>query len=237
MRKIKRFYVNEKKKSIKIYHKVSTLRVNYELIFNFLMEDLCFCLGMTNVRFASLADYRDIETTNFHSIASQSGLTLEEIMAAIYAKSRDNARTPMQWSGNSYYGGFTNGAADVQPWINVNSNYTDINVEEALNNPQSIFYYYQKLIELRRKMPIIVSGKYDILHDENTHIFMYKRYNDNGQEIIVACNFSQQPIIIDDNELNEKIKNRKQMLISNYEEHKKPNWLEFRPYEAWAIEI
>ncbi|CAF3638772.1 unnamed protein product [Rotaria sp. Silwood1] len=195
-------------------------------------------IGMTNVRFPSLADYRDIETTNFHSDASQSGLTLEEIMAAIYAKSRDNARTPMQWSGDLPHGGFTLGAVDVLPWINVNSNYTDINVEQALNDSQSIFYYYQKLIQLRRTMSIIVNGKYAILHEENTHIFMYKRYYDhNQQEIIVACNFSQQPIIIDDIELSEKIKKRKQILISNYEKHKESDWLNFRPYEAWAIEI
>jgi oligo-1,6-glucosidase len=192
---------------------------------------------MTNVRFSSLADYRDIETTNFHSDATQSGLTLEEILAAIYAKSRDNARTPMQWSAHLPHAGFTNGTVDVTPWINVNPNYSDINVEQALNDPQSLFYYYQKLIQLRRTMPIIIYGKYEILHDENTHIFMYKRYNNEGQEIIVACNFSQQPIVIDDIELNEKIKNRKQILISNYEERTKADWLDFRPYETWAIEI
>ncbi|CAF1030076.1 unnamed protein product [Adineta steineri] len=194
-------------------------------------------IGMTNVRFSSLADYRDIETTNFQSDATQSGLTLEEIMASIYAKSRDNARTPMQWSANLPHAGFTNGVVDVTPWINVNSNYTDINVEQALNDPQSLFYFYQKLIQLRRTMPIIVHGKYEILHEENTHVFMYKRYNDNGQEIIIACNFSQQPIIIDDAQLNEKIQKRKQILITNYEEHLKSDWLDFRPYEAWAIEI
>jgi oligo-1,6-glucosidase len=192
---------------------------------------------MTNVRFSSLADYRDIETTNFHSDATQSGLTLEEIMAAIYAKSRDNARTPMQWSGQLPYAGFTNGNVNVTPWININPNYTDINVEQALDDPKSIFYYYQKLIQLRRTMPIIINGKYDILHEENTHIFMYKRYDDNGNEIIIACNFSQQPIVIEDAELNEKITKRKQILISNYEENTKTDWLEFRPYEAWAIEI
>jgi oligo-1,6-glucosidase len=195
-------------------------------------------LGMTNVRFSSLADYRDIETTNFHSDATQSGLTLEEIMAAIYAKSRDNARTPMQWSSQSPHGGFINGGGvGVTPWININPNYTDINVEQALNDPQSIFYYYQKLIQLRQTMPIIVHGQYEILHEENTHIYMYKRYNGDGQEIIVACNFSQQPIIIDDPELSEQLKRHKQVLISNYEEHAKTDWLDFRPYETWAIEI
>lgn len=196
-----------------------------------------FFLGMTNVRFPSLADYRDIETTNFHSDATQCGLTLEEIMAAIYAKSRDNARTPMQWSAHLPHAGFTNGIVDVSPWINVNPNYTDINVEQALNDRQSIFYYYQKLIQLRRTMSIIIDGQYDLLHEENTHVFMYKRFSENNQEIIVACNFSQQPIVIDDGELREKINRRKQILISNYEEHLKKDWLDFRPYEAWAVEI
>ena len=194
-------------------------------------------LGMTNIRFPSLADYRDIETTNFHSDATQYGLTLEEIMAAIYAKSRDNARTPMQWSAHSPHAGFTNGIVDVTPWINVNPNYTDINVEQALNDRQSIFYYYQQLIQLRRTMPILLDGEYDLLHEENTHVFMYQRSNNNGQEIIIACNFSQQPIVIDDSELREKLNRRKQILISNYEEHSKNDWLDFRPYEAWAIEI
>ena len=192
---------------------------------------------MTNVRFSSLADYRDIETTNFHSDATQYGLTLEEIMAAIYAKSRDNARTPMQWSAHQPHAGFTNGIVDVSPWINVNPNSTDINVEQALNDRQSIFYYYQKLIQLRRNMPIIIDGQYDLLHEENTHVFMYKRFNDSNQEIIVACNFSQQPIVIDDDELREKINRRKRILISNYEEHSNNDWLDFRPYEAWAVEI
>lgn len=191
---------------------------------------------MMNVRYPSLADYRDIETTNFHSDATQTGLTLEEIMASIYAKSRDNARTPMQWSGTLPHGGFSNGDVDVAPWININSNYTDINVEEALNDPQSIFYYYKKLIEFRKTMPIITYGKYEILHEENTHVYMYKRYYDNGEEIIIACNFSQQPIIIDDVELGEKLKNNKQILISNYEEHKS-DWLNFRPYETWALKV
>jgi oligo-1,6-glucosidase len=133
--------------------------------------------------------------------------------------------------------GFTSGAVDVAPWLSVNPNYTDINVEQALNDPESIFYYYQKLVQLRREMPIIVHGKYDILHEENTHIFMYKRYNDEGQELIIACNFSQQPIKIDDTQLSQRLNNHKKLLISNYEKDKKTDWLDFRSYEAWALEI
>ena len=192
---------------------------------------------MTNVRFPTLADYRDIETTNFHRDATEQGLSVEEIMAAIYSKSRDNARTPMQWSGQLPHGGFTNGAVNVEPWLSSNPNYTEINVEQALNDPQSVFYYYQKLVDLRRQMPIIVRGKYDVLHEENTHIFMYKRYNDEGQELIIACNFGPQPIKIDDASLSQKLAQHKRVLISNYEQEKKSDWLDFRPYEAWALEI
>ncbi|CAF1403181.1 unnamed protein product [Rotaria magnacalcarata] len=194
-------------------------------------------IGMTNVRFPTLADYRDIETINFHRDALESGFTLEKIMAGIYAKSRDNARTPMQWSGNLPHGGFTNGQTDITPWIKVNPNYTDINVEQALNDPQSTFYYYQKLIELRRQMTIIVHGKYDIFHKDNRHIFIYKRYNDEGHELIIACNFSMEPTKIADSQLSERLKNHKRLLISNYEQDNKSDWLDFRPYEAWALEI
>ena len=193
---------------------------------------------MTNVRFPSLADYRDIETTNFHREAVQTGLSLEEIMSAIYSKSRDNARTPMQWSGTSPHGGFTNGASHVTPWIGVNPNYTEINVEQALNDPDSIFYYYQKLIRLRREMPIIVRGKYQIFHEDHPQIYIYRRYDESSnEELFIACNFSQQTVQIDDPALAERLKNHKALLISNYEQNNKSNWLEFRPYEAWALQM
>lgn len=192
---------------------------------------------MTNTRFPTLADYRDVETLNSHRESIEQGLSLKEIMAAIHAKSRDNARTPIQWSGTLPNAGFTHGNPNAVPWICVNSNYTEINVEQSLNDPQSIFYHYQKLIELRREIPLIVYGKYDILHEDNTHIFLYKRYNDDGQEIIVGCNFSQEPTKIDDRELSQRLRNHKKILISNYDQNNKSDWLEFRSYEAWALEI
>lgn len=195
---------------------------------------------MTNVRFSSFTEYRDIETTNFHRSAIENGLPLDVIKAVINDKSRDNARTPMQWSGSLIYGGFTNNVTDVRPWIAVNPNYTEINVEDALNDSNSIFYYYQKLIQLRKEMDIIVYGNFDILHEEHQQVFMYKRFYQDKQEIIVACNFSEQSITIDDNFLNERLENSGRLLISNYDdrqENNKPNWLNFRAYEAWAIEI
>lgn len=194
-------------------------------------------IGMTNVRFSSLADYRDVETLNFHRDATRSGLSPEEVMASIYAKSRDNARTPMQWSGHVVNGGFTNGALKATPWINVNPNYTDINVEEALNDPQSIFYYYQKLIELRRTMPVIVYGRYELLHEENPHVFIYKRYNEQGETLVIACNFSCETTELVDAQLAEQLKHYRQCLISNYEQTGRDDWLNFRPYEAWTLQL
>ncbi|CAF2990276.1 unnamed protein product [Rotaria sp. Silwood2] len=195
---------------------------------------------MTNVRFSSLAEYRDIETTNFHRDAIESGLSLEEIMTVIYTKSRDNARTPMQWSGSLVHGGFTNGVVGVKPWIGVNPNYMDINVEDALNDSNSIFYYYQKLIQLRKEMPIMVRGNYDVLYEDHMHIFMYKRFDESIHEIIVACNFSYQIVTIDDSSLNERLKKNGRLLISNYDDNQannKSNWLHFRAYETWVIEL
>ncbi|UJR19872.1 hypothetical protein I4U23_023005 [Adineta vaga] len=195
-------------------------------------------IGMTNVRFPSIADYRDVETLNFHRSAIANDLSLEVIMAAVYTKSRDNARTPMQWSGSLPYGGFSNGTTKVKPWIGVNPNFKDINVEDTLNDPQSIYYYYQKLIHLRRTMPLIVYGKYDILHDEHKQIFMYRRYDEHlDNEIIVACNFSQQPMKTDNAQLAERLNKYGQLLISNYHETNDSNYLNFRSYEAWAIEV
>ncbi|CAF4908595.1 unnamed protein product [Rotaria sp. Silwood1] len=86
-------------------------------------------------------------------------------------------------------------------------------------------------------MAILVHGNYDILHRDNTHIFIYKRYNDEGQELIIASNFSSEQTKIDDIELSQRLKNHKQLLISNYEQDNKSDWLDFRPYEAWALEI
>jgi oligo-1,6-glucosidase len=193
---------------------------------------------MTNVRFATLADYCDIETINFHQDAVQAGLSHEEILSSIYSKSRDNARTPMQWCADQPHAGFTNGAKHATPWIEVNENFSQINVEQALADPQSIFYYYQMLIELRRSLPIIVYGQYDILHENDPHIFMYRRSDEKrGQELIVACNFSQQPVQIEDNALANRLMQHGTLLISNCDQSEKVNWLAFHPYETWTLQM
>ncbi len=144
-------------------------------------------LGMTNVRFASLAEYRDIETLNVYRVATeQYGMPPEAIMAAIYAKGRDNARTPMQWDAGPN-AGFTVGT----PWIGVNPNHTEINAAQALADPNSVFHYYRKLIALRKANPVMVYGTYDLLLPDHEQIYAYTRTLD-ADRLLVICNFSKE---------------------------------------------
>ncbi|BCG60370.1 glycoside hydrolase family 13 protein [Paenibacillus sp. URB8-2] len=142
-------------------------------------------LGMTNVHFHSIEDYRDIETVNGYRDFCGSGLIAHDAMLnAIHHRSRDNARTPMQWNGEPN-GGFTTGT----PWIEVNPNYTAINAENVLADPNSIFYFYQQLIQLRKDNDIVVYGKYDLILEKHEEIYAYTRaWND--EKWLVICNFS-----------------------------------------------
>jgi len=141
-------------------------------------------IGMTNVRFPTLDDYRDIETLNMVEEGLKNGKDLKELTEVIYEKGRDNARTPMQWD-NSPNAGFTNGT----PWIPVNPNYYEINVEQAQSDPNSVFHYYRKLMELRR-YPIFVYGDYHLLVPEHPQIYAYQRHWDEDT-LLVILNFYQ----------------------------------------------
>lgn len=141
-------------------------------------------LGMTNVRFDSIDDYRDIETLNmYREHCLEQGKPEDKVMAAIYAKGRDNARTPMQWS-TAANAGFTTGT----PWIAVNPNYTDINAEQAAADPDSIFNYYKQLIALRKSHDIMVYGDYQLLLEKHERIYCYTREL-NGEKWLVILNF------------------------------------------------
>jgi oligo-1,6-glucosidase len=142
-------------------------------------------IGMTNVQFASIDNYQDIETLNvYRELVEERGLDPQDVMAMIYAKGRDNARTPMQWD-DSANAGFTTGT----PWIKVNPNYREINVEQALADPQSIFHYYQQLIRLRKAHPIIVRGTYDLLLADDAQIYAFTR-SWQDERLLVILNFS-----------------------------------------------
>ncbi len=142
-------------------------------------------IGMTNVAFESIEDYRDIETLNlYQELVIEKGQDAQAVMALVHAKSRDNARTPVQWDA-SKHAGFTSGT----PWIKINPNYLSINVQQALADPDSIFYYYQKLIHLRKQYPIIVYGTYDLILDDHPQIYAFTRTLENEQ-LLVLLNFS-----------------------------------------------
>ncbi len=188
-------------------------------------------LGMTNVRFGSIGEYRDIETLNMYKEASQAGRPVEAVMASIYSKGRDNARTPMQWNGSAH-GGFTTGT----PWIASNPNYTEINAEEARSDPDSIFHYYKKLIALRKRHDVIVYGKYEALLEDDERIYAYTRTLD-GERLLVVLNFFGEEA---DFSLPEKIRcESAELLIGNYGHGAGRDWrsLKLRPYEAVVLRL
>ncbi|MUK28890.1 alpha,alpha-phosphotrehalase [Aliivibrio fischeri] len=166
-------------------------------------------IGMTNVAFDTLEEYKDIETLNFYRVKTESGVGHESMMKGIHANSRDNARTPMHWD-NSDNAGFTQGT----PWIKLNPNYPEINVAAALEDKNSIFYHYQKLIALRKQNPVIVYGDFIPLFETHSAVFAYER-KDNEQHFVVLNNFSAEPQTL---ALPEHIANRSvECLISNLE--------------------
>lgn len=184
-------------------------------------------LGMTNVKFASIEDYQDIETINMYKEKREQGIPHEKIMESIYAKGRDNARTPMQWTPD---GGFTTGV----PWMQMNNNVNEINAESALANPDSIFYTYQKLIKLRKSHDIITYGSFQLLLSEHPYLFVYKRVLE-SEEWLVVANFSKRSEKLVWSDCDVEGKNG-QVVIANYE-HLEVNKkaLEVRPYEAFVL--
>ena len=181
-------------------------------------------LGMTNTVFNSVDDFRDLESINAYRELVESGLyTDEDMFPKIAHKSRDNARTPMQWDA-SENAGFTTGT----PWIAVNPNYKKINVADQLKREDSVFHYYQKLIRLRKENEIIVYGNYELLLPEDENIFAYTRTLDN-QKLLVVCNFSKSEQKFDFSGYeNAKV------LISNYNRDAREDGI-LKPYEATVL--
>jgi oligo-1,6-glucosidase len=183
-------------------------------------------IGMTNIQFDSINDYRDIEIHNFYQEQKEEGIAEEKIMESIYVKGRDNSRTPMQWD-SSDHAGFTTGS----PWMKVNPNFTEINAEKEIANPNSIYHYYRALIQLRKDHEVIVYGRYDLLDEDHPEIFSYKRTLKN-QTLFVICNFyANEPVYT----IPESIQYKSaQLLISNYErsEANLGEQIILKPFEA-----
>ena len=181
--------------------------------------------GMTNPYFDDINKYRDVESHNIYKIKEKEGLSNKEILDILMQKSRDNSRTPMQWN-NSKNAGFTTGT----PWIGIPDNYRKINAEAALNDENSIFYHYKKLINLRKNEELMVIGKYEDIDLENEKVYAYRRVGDNG-ELVIISNFYENPVEFDVKGLN---LNNAEVLLSNYktEPEISEEKIFLKPYEA-----
>jgi len=176
-------------------------------------------LGMTNVKMP-MEDYRDIETLNMYQERLELGFPKEEIMTSIYAKGRDNARTPMQWE-DSENAGFTDGT----PWLKVNPNYRRINAADQVGREDSVFEYYRKLIALRKLHPVIREGRYELLLADDPAVFAYRRMGEEA-ELLVIANFYGDPVSCPMAAGTDGM----ELLISNYDQNEERELL--RPYEA-----
>lgn len=176
-------------------------------------------LGMTNASY-ELEEYRDIETLNLYKERLVKGYPKEDIMRSIHVKSRDNARTPMQWNDKEN-AGFTEG----KPWIKVNPNYREINAAQQTDDVDSIFGCYQKLIRMRKKYSVFIDGDFHMLLKDDENIFAYTRENEDSR-LCVICNFYDKTVrcMLDEIAFSGKL------LINNYEETDQTMIL--RPYEA-----
>jgi len=184
-------------------------------------------IGMTNPKFSSIDEYRDVESLNVYEIKRAQGMNENEILEILKHKSRDNSRTPVQW-GDEPNAGFTKGT----PWINPADNYREINVEKALDDEDSIFYFYQKLIALRKQYEIITYGNYELILGEDEQIFAYIR-NGADEKLLVINNFYGSETAF---ELPEDITfegYHSEILLSNYKDSSKEfKQVLLRPYES-----
>ena len=183
-------------------------------------------IGMTNISFDSLTAFDDIETRGYIKAVQEKGeMSEEEILEIANYRTRDNARTPMHWN-DSKYAGFS----EVEPWLRMNKNYPEINVEKDLAADDSVFKYYQKLISLRKKYPVFAYGKYNILMEADKNIYAYQRLGKENN-LLVLLNFSQDEV---DYDLSSKLDIAEaKLILNNYQ--KEANFkLEdsLRPYEA-----
>ncbi len=183
-------------------------------------------IGMTNRVITDISEARDIETINLFNERLEKGYAAEAIFTSLNAKSRDNARTPMQWDA-SENAGFTNG----EPWIPANPNYPEINVAEALAEQDSIFYAYQKLIALRKENPLMVYGTFTLLLPEHPTVFAYERAYE-GETWLIVGNMSADETTLELSQI------ATETVISNYDkEYGQLDGIILAPYETFAVKV
>ena len=174
-------------------------------------------LGMTNIHL-DIDEYQDLEIHNIYNERMALGYSHDHVMDSIWARGRDNGRTPMQWTPG-WHAGFTTGT----PWLAVNENCVEINVQDALEDPYSVFYYYKRLIELRKENPVFRFGSFTLLDPDHEQVFAYTRDTED-QHMLVVCNFTGETVAW---EIPEDYRDA-QLLLTNYETT--PGIL--KPYEA-----
>ncbi|MFQ2413124.1 alpha,alpha-phosphotrehalase [Aeromonas caviae] len=188
-------------------------------------------IGMTNPGYQRINDYQDVESRNIFAIKQAEGMSEGEILAILGAKSRDNSRTPMQWSAASN-AGFTSGT----PWLKPAANYSEINAEAALADQHSVFWHYRDLIRLRKSHPIFTQGDYQELLAGHPQIWAYVR-RANGQTLLVVSNFYGEPVEF---ALPAELANGEgRLLLGNYPDSPaRPQSCKLRPYESliWLME-
>ncbi|MGG0179380.1 alpha,alpha-phosphotrehalase [Bacillus tropicus] len=184
-------------------------------------------IGMTNPKFESIEQYRDVESLNIYDIKLEEGLSKEEIIGILKQKSRDNSRTPMQWN-EEMNSGFTTST----PWISVAENFKEINVEKALEDKESVFYHYKELIELRKTYDVITEGEYAILDKNDPKIWAYTRTTE-SEVLLVINNFYGEEITYSVPAHVQLDGMKQEILLSNYNDASKDiTKLNLRPYES-----
>ncbi|GAA0314044.1 alpha,alpha-phosphotrehalase [Oceanobacillus sp. FSL W7-1281] len=185
-------------------------------------------IGMTNPGFEDISQYRDVESLNMYKIKKAEGLSNQEIIEILQQKSRDNSRTPMQWN-HSANAGFTEGT----PWIGLPDNYQEINAEAAVADKTSIFYHYQKLIQLRKDYQVITDGKYELVLPEDFAIFAYIRENEDTK-LLVVNNFYGNEAELDLPESIHRAFTDSEIILSNYTDSPSlaSDQISLRPYES-----
>ncbi|MEN0005798.1 MAG: alpha-amylase family glycosyl hydrolase, partial [Bacteroidota bacterium] len=183
-------------------------------------------IGMTNVAFDSIEDYDDVETRNAYQAYKAAGKDMDKFMKAVHHQSRDNVRTPIQWDATEH-AGFTTGT----PWIKVNPNYPSINAEAVLADTNSIFYYYQNMLTVRRMHKTLVYGDFELIDQGSDQLFAYRRWDEQG-EFFVYLNFSETELRTLPRPQNKYL----ELVIANYE-GAEDHELILRPWEARVYRV
>ncbi|MBM7540355.1 glycoside hydrolase family 13 protein [Amphibacillus cookii] len=185
-------------------------------------------IGMTNVKFDSIDDYNDVAIKNLYKHEIEAGKSHEEVMQIIWKNGRDNSRTPMQWTSEPE-AGFTTGT----PWLKVNPNYPDINVEQSINDPDSIYHYYRQMIELRKSTEALIYGTYDLIAADHDYVYAYTR-SYQGIKYAVIVNMFDKMTVLD---LTRQL-TIESLVLANYQVHDPEQcMIKLRPYEARVYRV